>query len=112
MEAPKRKFRIPQSAKKLEENQLLQQINKEKKILQEMKYKERRLKWEEERNIKKEMKLEELRELQREINYSKSIDDEFKRTQMIMKSKEREIARPIQSRTRNFSCAKSKKSEL
>ena len=74
-----------------------------------MKYKERRLKLEEERNIKKEMKLEELRELQREINYSKSIDDEFKRTQMIMKSKEREIARPIQSRARNFSCAKSKK---
>ena len=31
LEAPKRKFRIPQSAKKLEENQLLQQINKEKK---------------------------------------------------------------------------------
>jgi hypothetical protein len=90
VEIPKRKFQIPQSSKKTLENSLQAQINKEKKIIQEIKYKERLMKWEEERNIKKEFKLEELRELQREINYSKSIEDEYKKNQASKKKEERD----------------------
>lgn len=109
-EPQKKKFKIPRIASANDEKSELQQkINKEKKMLQEIKYQERRLKWEEERSIKKEMKQEELRELQREINYSKSIDDEFKRNQAIKKNEERENARNNISRTRNFSCNKSKR---
>jgi hypothetical protein len=81
VEGPKRKFRIPASVKNVQENEMLQQINKEKRLLQELKYQERKLKWEEERNIKKEMKQELIREMQREINYSKSIEDEFRAKQ-------------------------------
>ena len=106
-ENPKRKFKIPQSLKKIEENELQQQINREKKALQEMKYKERLLKWEEERNIKKELKLEQLREFQREFNFSKSIEDEYRKTKEAKKKEEK--LKIFSSKTRNFSCNKLKK---
>lgn len=86
-EIPKKKFKIPMSKKSVEETELSKKINQEKRLLQELKYQERKLKWEEERNIKKEIKEEQLRDLQREINYSKSIEDEYKKKQKSEKKK-------------------------
>ena len=70
------------SQKNKEEHDLVKKINQEKRQLQELRYQESKLKWEEERQIKKEIKQEELRDQQREYFYTKNIEDEFREKQV------------------------------
>ena len=70
------------SQKNKEEHELVKKINQEKRLIQELRYQERKLKWEEERQIKKEIKQEELRDQQREYFYTKNIEDEFREKQV------------------------------
>lgn len=84
-EGSKKKFKIPMTKKNVEETELNKKINQEKRLLQELRYQERKLKWDEERNVKKEFKQEQLRDMQREINYSKNIEDEYKKMQEFVK---------------------------
>ena len=81
-EPTKKKFKIPMSQKNKEEHELVKKINQEKRLIQELRYQERKLKWEEERQIKKEIKQEELRDQQREYFYTKNIEDEFREKQV------------------------------
>lgn len=89
-EGSKKKFKIPMTKKNVQETELRQKINQEKRLLQELRYQERKLKWDEERSVKKEMKQEQLRDLQREINYSKDIEDEYKKKQETGKKRNKE----------------------
>lgn len=104
----KKKFRIPQTVKVSEQTELQQQINKEKKLIRELQYKERLLKWDEERSIKKELKQEELRDIQREIIYSKSLEDEYKKKQAEVKSIEKARERELNAKVRNSLVSKAK----
>ncbi|OMJ92764.1 hypothetical protein SteCoe_4393 [Stentor coeruleus] len=104
----KKKIRIPQTVKVSEQTELQQQINKEKKLIRDLQYKERLLKWDEERSIKKELKQEELRDIQREIIYSKSLEDEYKKKQAEVKSIEKARERELNAKARNSLVSKTK----
>jgi hypothetical protein len=88
---PKKKFKIPMSQKNIEEHELIKKINQEKRLLQELKYQERKLKWEEDRQIKKELKQEQFRDQQREIIYTKNIEEDFKKKQNEKKKQRKTI---------------------